>query len=77
MCGCTFDRAGYSAYTADREDPRNTNGGAWTFRVSKDKSHEFWKEILMMAIGEILQDVVEKGELGVIYILLLNRADKL
>ncbi|TGZ85508.1 translation initiation factor eIF4e [Ascodesmis nigricans] len=44
------------------EDPRNTNGGAWTFRVPKQQSQEFWKEALMMAIGEILQDVVEKGD---------------
>jgi hypothetical protein len=43
------------------EDPRNKNGGAWTFRVPKAQSHEFWKEVLMMAIGEILQEVVEKG----------------
>lgn len=46
----------------DREDRRNANGGAWTFRVPKANSHEFWKEILMMAIGEILQEVVEKGK---------------
>lgn len=45
-----------------REDARNKNGGAWTFRISKERSHEFWKEVLMMAIGEILQEVVEKGE---------------
>lgn len=44
-----------------REDKRNKNGGAWTFRVPKSQSHEFWKEVLMMAIGEILQEVVEKG----------------
>ncbi|KAI5854583.1 translation initiation factor eIF 4e-like domain-containing protein [Tricharina praecox] len=44
------------------EDPRNKNGGAWTFRVPKAQSHEFWKEVLMMAIGEILQEVVEKGD---------------
>ncbi|KAL7276118.1 hypothetical protein RUND412_000908 [Rhizina undulata] len=44
------------------EDPRNANGGAWHFRVNKSHSLEFWKEILMMAIGEILQEVVEKGD---------------
>lgn len=37
-------------------------GGAWTFRVPKANSQEFWKEVLMMAIGEILQEVVERGE---------------
>ncbi|KAF3930568.1 hypothetical protein ABW19_dt0203506 [Dactylella cylindrospora] len=46
------------------EDPRNNKGGAWTFRISKtnNNSSEFWKEILMMAIGEVLQEVVEKGD---------------
>ncbi|RPB23766.1 translation initiation factor eIF4e [Terfezia boudieri ATCC MYA-4762] len=44
------------------EDPRNTKGGAWTFRVPKAHSYEFWKEIQMMAIGENLQEVVEKGD---------------
>lgn len=48
-----------------REDERNKNGGAWTFRVPKSQNHEFWKEILVMAIGEILQEVVEKGMLSV------------
>lgn len=40
------------------EDPRNNRGGAWTFRVPKDKAKEFWKEICMMAIGEQLQEGV-------------------
>lgn len=44
-----------------REDSRNKNGGAWIFRVPKANSQEFWKEILMMAIGEVLQEVVHKG----------------
>ncbi|KAK6350143.1 hypothetical protein TWF696_006388 [Orbilia brochopaga] len=46
------------------EDPRNNKGGAWTFRISKasNNSSDFWKEILMMAIGEVLQEVVEKGD---------------
>ncbi|RPA95220.1 translation initiation factor eIF4e [Choiromyces venosus 120613-1] len=48
-------------FTLLREDPRNKNGGAWTFRVPKANSQEFWKEILMMAIGEVLQEVVHKG----------------
>ncbi|PNS19254.1 Eukaryotic translation initiation factor 4E type 3-A [Sphaceloma murrayae] len=41
------------------EDPRNTRGGSWTFRVPKDKAPEFWKEVCMMAIGEQLQAAVE------------------
>jgi len=44
------------------EDPRNKNGGAWTFRVPKANSQEFSKEVQMMAIGEILQEVVERGD---------------
>jgi len=44
-----------------REDSRNKNGGAWIFRVPKANSQEFWKEVLMMAIGEVLQEVVHKG----------------
>lgn len=51
-----------SAHVYLREDPRNKNGGAWAFRVPKANSQEFWKEILMMAIGEILQEVVAEGE---------------
>ena len=41
------------------EDPRNTRGGAWTFRTPKSQAVEFWKEICMMAIGEQLQTAVE------------------
>ncbi len=41
------------------EDPRNARGGAWTFRVPKEKATEFWKEICMMAIGEQLQEAVK------------------
>jgi hypothetical protein len=40
------------------EDPRNLKGGAWTFRVNKDKSTSFWEEILLLAVGETLQDAV-------------------
>lgn len=40
------------------EDPRNSRGGAWTFRVPKEKAQEFWKEICMLAIGEQLQAAV-------------------
>lgn len=44
------------------EDPRNVQGGAWTFRVPKAMAPEFWKEVCMMAIGEQLQAAVaEEG----------------
>lgn len=41
------------------EDPRNTRGGAWTFRVPKHMAVDFWKEVCLMAIGEQLQTAVE------------------
>ena len=41
------------------EDPRNINGGSWTFRVPKDKSDEFWKETLLLAVGEQFADVIQ------------------
>ncbi|KAI4235220.1 MAG: hypothetical protein L6R40_006517 [Gallowayella cf. fulva] len=43
------------------EDPRNVEGGAWTFRVHKDVSGEFWKEVLLMAVGEQFAEVLGKG----------------
>lgn len=45
------------------EDPRNVKGGAWTFRVPKVQAEEFWKEILMMAVGEQFADVIQPGKL--------------
>ena len=41
------------------EDPRNINGGSWTFRVPKAQSHEFWKETLLLVVGEQFADVIE------------------
>jgi hypothetical protein len=41
------------------EDPRNINGGSWTFRVPKSQSHEFWKETLLLVVGEQFADVIE------------------
>ncbi|KAK4963343.1 hypothetical protein LTR10_000971 [Elasticomyces elasticus] len=41
------------------EDPRNTKGGAWTFRVPKHVAPAFWQEVCMLAIGEQLQNAVE------------------
>ncbi|KAF2666925.1 translation initiation factor eIF4e [Microthyrium microscopicum] len=40
------------------EDPRNMKGGAWTFRVPKEKAAEFWKNVALMAVGEKLQAAV-------------------
>ena len=41
------------------EDPRNVNGGAWNFRVPKEKTDEFWKELLVLAVGEGFHDVLQ------------------
>ena len=44
------------------EDPRNVKGGSWTFRVPKAQSEEFWKEVLMLAVGEQFADVIQPRE---------------
>lgn len=41
------------------EDPRNITGGSWTFRVPKPQSGEFWKELLLLAVGEQFVDVIQ------------------
>jgi hypothetical protein len=41
------------------EDPRNTRGGAFYFRVSKDVAAQFWHEICLLAVGDVLQGAVE------------------
>ncbi|KAH7049339.1 translation initiation factor eIF 4e-like domain-containing protein [Macrophomina phaseolina] len=43
------------------EDPRNLKGGAWTFRVPKEKAAQFWKEVALMAIGGELQSAVDNS----------------
>ena len=45
------------------EDPRNINGGSWTFRVPKAQSQEFWKETLLFAVGEQFADVIQERKL--------------
>ncbi|KAK4962302.1 hypothetical protein LTR66_012713 [Elasticomyces elasticus] len=40
------------------EDLRNARGGAWTFRVPRERAQAFWTEVCMMAIGEQLQAAV-------------------
>ncbi|OLL22950.1 Eukaryotic translation initiation factor 4E type 3-A [Neolecta irregularis DAH-3] len=44
------------------EDPRNEKGGCWNFRLPKSAAPDFFREILMLLIGEQLQDVVLKGD---------------
>lgn len=41
------------------EDPRNTHGGCWTFRVPRDRAPAFWEKICLLAVGEKLQAAVE------------------
>ena len=41
------------------EDPRNTRGGAWYFKVSKDVAPQFWHELCLLAVGDVLQSAVE------------------
>ncbi|CBX96422.1 hypothetical protein IAQ61_005702 [Plenodomus lingam] len=41
------------------EDPRNVKGGAWYFKVSKDVASQFWHEMCLLAVGDILQGAVE------------------
>ncbi|CAG8713109.1 3035_t:CDS:2, partial [Ambispora leptoticha] len=41
-----------------REDPRNVNGGAWSFRVNKKQTAEVWRELLMLLIGEQFEEFV-------------------
>ncbi|KAL9609002.1 MAG: hypothetical protein Q9167_006188 [Letrouitia subvulpina] len=44
------------------EDPRNINGGSWTFRVPKANSEKFWEDVLALASGEQFADVIEQGD---------------
>ncbi|KAF2627465.1 translation initiation factor eIF4e [Macroventuria anomochaeta] len=41
------------------EDPRNARGGAWYFKVSKDVAPQFWHELCLLAVGDVLQGAVE------------------
>ncbi|KAF2398673.1 translation initiation factor eIF4e [Trichodelitschia bisporula] len=43
------------------EDARNVRGGAWTFRVPKERAGEFWQHVSLLAIGEKLQDAVSSS----------------
>ncbi|KAF1834672.1 eukaryotic translation initiation factor 4E type 3-A [Decorospora gaudefroyi] len=41
------------------EDPRNARGGAWYFKVTKELAPQFWHEMCLLAVGDILQGAVE------------------
>jgi hypothetical protein len=41
------------------EDPRNTRGGAWYFKIPKDQAAQFWHEMCLLAVGDGLQGAVE------------------
>lgn len=40
------------------EDPRNENGGAWSFKVNKTSTATVWRELLMFLIGEQFEEYV-------------------
>lgn len=48
------------------EDRRNVRGGAWTFRVPKAQSEEFFREVLLMSIGEQFADAIQSGKLVIL-----------
>jgi hypothetical protein len=41
------------------EDPRNTRGGAWYFKIPKDQAAQFWHEMCLLAVGDGLQGAIE------------------
>jgi hypothetical protein len=41
------------------EDPRNSRGGAWYFKIPKDSAAQFWHEMCLLAVGDGLQGAVE------------------
>jgi hypothetical protein len=41
------------------EDPRNARGGAYYFRIGKNEAAQFWHEICLLAVGDVLQGAVE------------------
>jgi hypothetical protein len=49
------------------EDPRNVRGGAWYFKVSKEMAPQFWHEMCLLAVGDILQGAVETKRAGKSY----------
>lgn len=54
------------------EDPRNLNGGAWCFRVPKEKSEQTWKEILLLAVGEQFADVIQPSTFSVEHMIIIR-----
>jgi hypothetical protein len=46
------------------EDPRNLRGGAWYFRIGKEVAGQFWHEICLLAVGDVLQGAVETKREG-------------
>lgn len=44
------------------EDPKNKQGGCWSFRVRKEESGMVWRETLMALIGEQLDGTLTPGD---------------
>jgi hypothetical protein len=55
------------------EDPRNTRGGAYYFRIGKAEAEQFWHEICLLAVGDVLQGAVETKREGKLRISKFNK----
>ncbi|KAI9292995.1 translation initiation factor eIF4e [Neoconidiobolus thromboides FSU 785] len=44
------------------EDPKNENGGSWSYRMPKDQSVKIWPELLMLCVGRILDEAFTQGD---------------
>lgn len=44
------------------EDRRNVRGGAWTFRIPKAQAEDFFREVVLMGIGEQFADALQSGK---------------
>jgi hypothetical protein len=44
------------------EDPKNTHGGCWSFKVNKRDTAVVWRELLMLLVGEQLDGVLSAGD---------------
>ncbi|RKP39850.1 translation initiation factor eIF 4e-like domain-containing protein, partial [Dimargaris cristalligena] len=44
------------------EDPRNQNGGSYVFRIKTAQTPEVWRDLLMLLVGEQLQDCISSRD---------------
>jgi len=43
------------------EDPRNINGGSWSFKISKKDTYDAWLNLCISAIGEKITENIENS----------------